>query len=61
MAPREVLQTLEQQVLRLQFIEPEGVDDEDGVIDDVADRGENYEKSPAMKIRPRTGKQSIND
>ena len=44
------MKTLEQQVLRLQLIEPVGVDDEDGVVDEVTDSRADNQSFPPMKI-----------
>ena len=44
------LETLKHQVLRLELIEPEGVDDEDGVVDDVAERRADDEEPPAVEV-----------
>ena len=59
MAAGAVLETLEQQVLGLELVEPVGVHDEDEVVDDVSEAGAGQQEPPAVGVRPGTREQGV--
>ena len=56
---RHYLETLQQQILRLEFIETVNVDDEDAVVDEVTEGGADQEHFPAIAVRPRSSEEGI--
>ena len=44
----DLLETLEEEVLGPQLVEPDGVDDEDGVVEDVLEAGEGNQHLPVQ-------------
>ena len=59
MAAGAVLETLEQQVLGLELVEPVGVHDEDEVVDDVSEAGADQQEPPAVGVRPGAREQGV--
>ena len=54
-----VLQTLKEQVLGLELVPPVRADDEDEVVEDVAQAAEDEERLAAVAVRPRAGEERV--
>ena len=51
--------SLEEQVLGLELVPPVRADDEDEVVEDVAQAAEDEERLAAVAVRPRAGEESV--
>ena len=60
-APRQVLQALQQQILNLELEEPDGVEEEDDVEQEVAEQGQEDERLAAQLVTERPREQSEDD
>ena len=54
------LQGFKEEPLGFELVEEVGVDDEDGVVEDVAERRADHQQFAAVAVGPRTGKQRVN-
>ena len=51
--------SLEEQVLRLELVPEVGAEDEDEVVDDVAEAAEDDERPATVTVRPGAGKERV--